>query len=74
MEEGINYTGIACYDFTWRHLNYRQEWEGVEEGMCSENGFPMSEEWKEVRLSYAARELACHSKRAYVKQLREKVC
>lgn len=42
--------------------------------MSSENGFPMSEEWKDVKLSYAARELACHSKSAYVKQLREKVC
>ncbi|GMR32338.1 hypothetical protein PMAYCL1PPCAC_02533 [Pristionchus mayeri] len=51
---------------------FRQEWEGMEEGKRRENGFPMSEQMKGERLSYAARELACHSKSAYVKQLREK--
>lgn len=49
---------------------YIQKWEGVEEG-GGERGFPMSEKMKGERLSYAARELACHSKSAYVKQLRE---
>ncbi|GMT33458.1 hypothetical protein PFISCL1PPCAC_24755 [Pristionchus fissidentatus] len=56
---------------------FRQDWtngdEKEEKKMKEkeERGFPMSEAFKDERLSYAARELACHSKGDYVKQLRE---
>jgi hypothetical protein len=34
--------------------------------------FPMSQQYKEVKLSYAARELACHANEQFLEQLRSK--
>uniref|UniRef100_A0A1I7Y4E9 Methyltranfer_dom domain-containing protein n=1 Tax=Steinernema glaseri TaxID=37863 RepID=A0A1I7Y4E9_9BILA len=37
---------------------------------CTEAGFPMSERYKNMTLSYAARELACHAQEQFVERIK----